>query len=70
MSEKIEGLVWTCHVCQDFREDKFISVFTRDISSNYALPAGTAQENVRYCNDRAECREGAPAVTFIRVRHA
>ena len=45
---------WECHVCHDVRPDDKISVHKeqRDI----------VEVNVRYCNDRPECRQGAPAV--------
>ena len=48
-------LIWKCHVCGEVRPDVFISVRTKDMSKEYGLPIGTFKQNVRYCNDRAEC---------------
>ena len=55
---------WTCHVCGDERPNAQISVYTRDISASMGLPEGSAQFNVRYCNDRPECIAGAPSVAL------
>lgn len=60
----MDKLTWTCHVCGDERPDQLISVRTRDISDRFHLPPGTAQENVRYCNDRAACVDGSKDVSF------
>lgn len=57
-------LTWTCHVCGDLRPDEKISVYTRDISEKHGLSSGTMKQNVRYCNDRKECIEGAKHVAF------
>lgn len=56
------NLTWTCHVCGDERPDPFISVLStkRTTLNNVEL-----QENVRYCNDRSECIEGAKHVSWI-----
>lgn len=51
-------MTWTCKVCGEERPDEFISVFTRDISPK-EMPEGTIKENVRHCNDRPACTEGA-----------
>lgn len=42
---------WTCHVCGAERPDEAISVYkdSRDLVG----------ANVRYCNDRSKCAEGA-----------
>lgn len=50
-----ENMTWTCHVCKDERPDRFISVFKRDTIRN-GVPVG---ENIRFCNDRPACIEGA-----------
>lgn len=53
---------WTCHVCGDYRPDSKISVHSTDtMFSGVSL-----QQNVRYCNDRLECREGAKNIKWIR----
>lgn len=57
-----KDLTWTCMVCGDVRPDEKISVFKKDISKNHNLPEGTMTLNVRYCNDKTECREGAKRV--------
>ena len=53
-------LTWTCHVCGNERPDHRISVYKIDRSWAYKLPIGTVIANVRYCNDRADCLDGAP----------
>jgi hypothetical protein len=57
---------WTCHICGDERPDAMISVHTRDVSHELDLKPGSAQENVRYCNDRPECIEGAKTFRFFK----
>jgi hypothetical protein len=47
---------WTCMVCGDCRPDARISVY----SETRAIRGVEATVNVRYCNDRPACREGAP----------
>lgn len=61
MSGPFENVTWRCHICGDERPDDKISVFQHDISEEHNLPAGTVQENVRYCNDRDSCRNAAPS---------
>ena len=56
------ALTWTCHVCGAERPDERISVY----SSNTTLPSGvTMTQNVRYCNDRPACIEGARDVSWF-----
>lgn len=62
MTEKM--ITWQCHVCGDERPDRFISLFTRDVSEAHQLPPGTAKFNIRYCNDRLTCKTGAVAPDF------
>lgn len=50
---------WTCHICGKRRPDRFISVRSTDQSSEFNLPPGTVTQNVRYCNDKPQCIEGA-----------
>ncbi len=54
-----DDLTWSCMVCQDVRPDRLISVFkvNRRTERNVEV-----QANVRYCNDRAACLDGAPGV--------
>ena len=42
---------WKCMICDEERPDQFISVLSKPI------PYG--QYNIRYCNDRQACRDGA-----------
>ena len=54
---------WTCHVCGDLRPDDKISVYSTE------KPFGTTgvmmKQNVRYCNDRPSCIEGAKHIDFM-----
>lgn len=53
---------WICHICGDDRPDEFISVRTH----RSELPRGVKiDQNVRYCNDRQACIEGAETFRFI-----
>lgn len=57
----MNDLTWTCHVCRDERPDRFISV----LSTKRTMPSGVElTENVRYCNDRPACVEGAEHITW------
>ncbi len=49
---------WKCKVCGTERPDATISVFQRDITPE-GMPPGTIMENVKFCNDREDCRQGA-----------
>jgi hypothetical protein len=53
---------WTCHVCGDYRPDSAISVYSSTIMLAGNIPM---QQNVRYCNDRPACQEGAKNVNWI-----
>lgn len=52
---------WRCHVCKDYRPDDKISVRSR----LRMLGTVSFQENIRYCNDRPECKRGSVEVTFL-----
>lgn len=57
----MSDLTWKCHVCGDERPDRLISVY----STKRTMPSGVElTENVRYCNDRPACVEGAAHVTW------
>ena len=45
---------WTRHICGEERPDDKIDVLTYPLKD---LPGG--ERNVRYCNDKDECRKGA-----------
>lgn len=61
----IDPGTWTCHVCGYERPDRFISVHKHH---RELIPGVPFTENVRYCNDRPACREGAASVHFVSVR--
>jgi hypothetical protein len=58
----MNALTWTCHVCHDERPDERISVYTTETMLAGRVPM---RQNVRYCNDRPACREGARTVRFL-----
>lgn len=49
-----DNLVWRCDVCGEERPDEKISVFKRE---HYKPVRMT--ENIKFCNDRPACFEGA-----------
>lgn len=58
---------WECHICGETREDKYISVHTKDISTELGFPqAGLAFQNVRYCNDKKSCKDQAASYSFFK----
>lgn len=59
------GLTWTCHICNEERPDAKISVFKHKHPGS--LDGNTIEftENVRYCNDRDRCLEGAKQFCFM-----
>lgn len=57
-----DQLEWRCHVCQDIRPDALISV----LSSSKSIGGVPVTMNVRYCNDRPACIEGAKNVDFLK----
>lgn len=56
-------LTWTCHVCHEERPDEFISVHSIPHTTRWGVQI---TENIRYCNDRLECIEGAPEKSMFR----
>jgi hypothetical protein len=54
---------WTCHICREERPDASISAITHHRTIN-GVPF---EENVRFCNDRQGCIEGAKAFRFIKA---
>lgn len=54
-------LTWKCHVCGDERPDERISVLSTERIGKSGI---RYTENVRYCNDRPACVEGATSVSF------
>jgi hypothetical protein len=59
-------LTWTCHVCGDERPDEQISVHKTQVELRGAV---TVTQNVRYCNDRPACAEGAKTYSFFDPGH-
>lgn len=60
-------MYWTCHICKRERPDASISVHKRDSSTDWGLPPGTMQENIRYCNDIPNCAERARDYRHINM---
>ena len=56
---------WTCHICGEERPDDKISVLTKPlvIRGRYC-----GAQNIRYCNDRRACIEGAKEFGFFKDR--
>lgn len=58
---------WTCHVCGDERPDAQISVLSTYVRPPHWKPGWPpVQQNVRYCNDRPACIEGAKSVSLFK----
>ena len=55
-------ITWTCHICKEERPDDKISVFTKPIIRDGAV---LGAENIRYCNDKPKCIEGAKKFSFF-----
>ena len=55
MNRYSNNLHWKCAICESMREDEFISVRRFDISARCKLEWGAAIENIKYCNDNADC---------------
>lgn len=56
-------ITWKCHICKEERPDDKISVLSKPMVIN-GQPCG--QQNIRYCNDRPACLEGAKSFSFIK----
>lgn len=56
---------WKCHICGKERPDDKISVVSRPIVANGQV---IGQQNVRYCNDNADCIRRAQ--TFQHITYA
>lgn len=51
---------WKCHICKKYRQDYFISVYSR---KNLLF-----KENIRYCNDNNECIKGSKTYKHIKIK--
>jgi hypothetical protein len=58
----MNDLTWKCHVCGDERPDAMISVCVTPMK----IANVHCTQNVRYCNDREACTEGAPAIRILK----
>jgi len=58
----MNDLTWPCHICNEERPDAKISVLTKPLN----IPGVIANENIRYCNDKEECIEGAKTFSFYK----
>lgn len=56
----LSNLTWVCHVCKEERPDEKISVLTKPL----IIGSVEVTQNIRYCNDRPECFEGAKVFSF------
>jgi len=56
-------LTWKCHICKERRPDAKISVLTKPLVIN---GQSCGEQNIRYCNDRPACLEGAKVFSFDR----
>ena len=60
----MQGLTWTCHVCGENRPDNKIAVFKKPLVIKGNV---VGSQNIRYCIDRPECREGVKTITFVKA---
>lgn len=62
----MEGLLtWTCHICGDTRPDEKISVLSKPLIVGGVRMFGGYQ-NIRHCNDRQKCIDGAKDFSFYK----
>lgn len=54
---------WKCHICGEERPDERISVVTKPLVINGQT---VGDQNIRYCNDRPVCIEGAKEFSFFK----
>lgn len=54
---------WKCHICGEERPDDKISVVTKPLIINGQV---CGEQNIRYCNDRPACIEGANEFSFFK----
>ena len=60
----LRHLTWKCHICGDERPDEKIPVLSKPLIINGQVVLGS-QQNIRYCNDRSTCIEGAKDFSFF-----
>lgn len=54
---------WKCHICGEERPDDKISVLSKPLVINGEV---CGDQNIRYCNDRVACVEGAKEFSFFK----
>ena len=54
---------WKCHICGEERPDEKISVLSKPLIIRGQV---CGMENIRYCNDRLGCIEGAKHFSFFK----
>lgn len=57
----MDNITWTCHICREERPDNKISVRSKPV---IVLGVEIGQ-NIRYCNDRPECKKGTDWFNFV-----
>ncbi|GAJ21933.1 unnamed protein product, partial [marine sediment metagenome] len=65
VTKKVTGLIetWKCHICGEERPDDKISVLSKPLIIN---GQACGEQNIRYCNDRPGCLEGAKGFSFFK----
>ena len=58
VQKRMGMLTWRCDICRMERPDAFISVHKVDLGIP-KFPPGLAIRNVKYCNDKPACKQGA-----------
>jgi len=58
-----DNLTWKCHICGEERPDDKISVHTSPL---ICRGQSIGDQNVRYCNDKPDCREKVKTFSFIK----
>lgn len=58
-----DDLTWKCHVCGDERPDAAISI----CKVPFEIAGIPSTQNIRYCNDRADCSSKAPSISLFKA---
>ena len=58
-------LAWACHICKEVRPGDKISVLSKVTVLAGVVPV---TENIRYCNDKADCAEGAKTFSHFATK--
>lgn len=59
----VSKLTWKCHICGEERPDDKISVLSKPL---VIKGQACGQQNIRYCNDRPACVEGAKTFSYFK----